>query len=170
MISIRELRKEDSPTISAAFTAQGWNKPTSQYDAYWQECQTGRRTVLVAEWSTVFAGYVTIIWESDYPPFHEAGIPEIVDFNVLERFQRRGIGTRLIDAAEQRIAQRHDVAGIGVGLMHDYGKAQILYAKRGYVPDGRGLFSQGQWLSYGDTATVDDDLVMFFTKSLNQGD
>ena len=35
-------------------------------------------------------------------------------------------------------AQRSDHAGIGFGLYADYGAAQRLYIKRGYIPDGRG--------------------------------
>lgn len=166
MILICDMNCEDSPIISAAFAEQGWNKPVSQYEAYWQAAQSAERDVLIATYSGTFAGYTTIMWNSSYPPFREAGIPEIVDFNVLISCRRRGIGTALIDEAERRIAQRSDVAGIGVGLMSDYGNAQILYAHRGYIPDGRGIFSQDRWLKYGDQATVDDDLALFFTKRL----
>ncbi|HNB52390.1 MAG TPA: GNAT family N-acetyltransferase [Anaerolineales bacterium] len=165
---LRDLLPTDCPTISTAFATQGWNKPITLYENYWRELQAGQRNVLLAEWDGEFAGYVTIVWVSDYPPFREAHIPEIVDFNVLEKYQRRGIGTALLDEAERRIAERGDTVGIGVGLMTDYGKAQILYVKRGYIPDGRGLFGQGKWLKYGDRATVDDDLTLYFTKPLPQ--
>lgn len=168
MLTIREISPQDPPIISAAFAAQNWHKPTSQYETYWHESQTGQRIVLLAEWDGEFAGYVTIVWDSDYPPFREANIPEIVDFNVLEKFQRRGIGTALMDEAERRIAERSDTAGIGVGLMTNYGKAQILYVKHGYIPDGRGIFGHGKWLTYGDRPTVDDDLALYFTKPLPQ--
>ena len=39
-----------------------------------------------------------------YPSYAAAGIPEVRDFNVLAAFQRRGIGTALMDAAEERVA------------------------------------------------------------------
>lgn len=165
-LTLRPLTSSDPPTLSAAFAAQGWDKPTAQYEAYWHAQQAGMRDVLIAEWAGAFAGYVTIVWTSDYPPFREANIPEIVDFNVLQKFQRQGVGTALMDEAERRIATHRPVAGIGVGLMHDYGNAQILYVKRGYIPDGRGLFTGGKWLSYGDLARVDDNLTLYFTKPL----
>ncbi len=163
---IRELAEADCPVIAAAFAAQGWNKPLSQYLAYHQESIQGKRTVLIAEESGVFAGYVTIVWESGYPPFRDASIPEIVDFNVLIAYRRRGIGAALLDEAERRIAQRSNMVGIGVGMTGDYGPAQILYVRRGYIPDGRGLFQDGRHLAYGEQVVVNDDLALYLTKLL----
>jgi len=163
---IRELTAVDGPLIAAAFARQGWHKTAAQYAMYWRESQTEQRDVLVAEYEGAFAGYVTIVWQSDYPPFRQGNIPEIVDFNVLGVWQRRGIGTALLDEAERRIARRSPIAGIGVGLLPDYGKAQILYVRRGYVPDGRGIWDHGRWPSYGDTLTLDDDVVLYFMKQL----
>ena len=95
-------------------------------------------------WTDASAAIVTICWHSTYAPFAETGIPEIQDFNVLPEFRRRGIGTRLMDRAEQRVARRCDTVGIGVGMYADYGHAQRLYVLRGYVPDGRGLTYRAQ--------------------------
>lgn len=163
---LRPLTLEDCPAISHAFAMQGWQKPTQQYLDYFHEASEGKREVIVADVNGEFAGYLTIVWESGYPPFHEDGIPEIVDFNVLKKFQRQGIGTLLMDAAEGKIAERSPVAGIGVGLTPDYGAAQILYIERGYIPDGRGVFSHGRFVSYGDMIPVDDDFTLCLTKTL----
>ncbi len=168
-LEIRELKPADCEVISAAFATQGWDKPVAQYQRYWQESQAGERVVLVAFAAGIFAGYVTIVWHSDYPPFREAQIPEVVDFNVLEGFQRQGIGSALMDMAEALIQKRSPVAGIGVGLMSDYGKAQILYVNRGYVPDGRGIFAHGRWLGYGDQIEIDDDVALYLVKELKEG-
>lgn len=166
-IEIREMRLEDCELISRAFAAQGWNKPVAQYQTYWEEMQAGKRFVLVAECNHQFAGYVTIVWESDYPPFREVGIPEIMDFNVLIKNQRRGIGTRLMDEAETPIVMHSPIAGIGVGLTPDYGAAQILYVKRGYIPDGRGVFQHGRYLKATDQVIV-DNLVLYLRKNVWQ--
>lgn len=164
MIQIRELVEADSLTMATAFAQQGWNKPAAQFDGYWRESQAGQRDVLIAVWEGQFAGYVTVVWQSDYPPFRQARIPEIVDLNVLQKYQRRGIASALLDEAERRIARYAGQAGLGVGLFSDYGRAQILYVKRGYVPDGRGIWGHGRWLSYGDVLTLDDDVALYFTK------
>jgi GNAT superfamily N-acetyltransferase len=165
-LHIRLLEAQDIPQIAAAFAALGWNKPAAQYERYLAEQETGQRPVLVAFVDAVFAGYVTVQWLSDYPPFQEANIPEIVDFNVLPHVRRRGIGSRLMDAAEQTVAQRSSVVGIRVGLYADYGSAQRMYVKRGYIPDGRGLFSHGHWVKGGESVMADDDLMLCFTKDL----
>ena len=165
-IVVREMVERDNVFTSRAFAEQGWNKPESKYQKYLRESSAGKRVVLLAECGGEFAGYVTIVWDSDYPPFKTAKTPEIADFNVLMKYQRRGIGAALMDEAERRIAKRSDIAGIGVGLTADYGAAQKLYSKRGYVPDGRGIFQHGKNLKYGDQAIVDDDLVLYMMKSL----
>jgi ribosomal protein S18 acetylase RimI-like enzyme len=121
----------------------------------------------VAEYNGEFAGYVNILWESSYAPFHKAGIPEIADFNVLKNFQRRGIGTLLMDEAERRIAERgYSFVGLGVGLYPDYGAAQILYARRGYIPDGQGIYYNTRQIQPGELVRVDDDLTLQFIKVL----
>jgi ribosomal protein S18 acetylase RimI-like enzyme len=169
---IRLLSIKDCEPIAAAFAAQGWSKPASQYQQYWEETKSGRRVVLVAEvggdLAREFAGYVTIVWESGYGPFRAAQIPEIVDFNVLIKYRRRGIGTALLDEAERRIAARAPLAGIGVGLTPDYGAAQVLYVQRGYVPDGRGAVSGGAPVHYGQQIVVDDDFGLYLTKRLRE--
>ena len=165
-IQIRLLQPSDIQPIAAAFAKLGWDKPADQYVRYLTEQDAGDRVVLVAACDGVFTGYLTILWESPYPFFWKDGIPEIVDFNVLPRFRRKGIGSLLMDEAEKRIAERSTITGIGVGLTPDYGAAQILYVKRGYVPDGRGLVKDGQPLPYGNQVILDDSLMLYFLKSL----
>jgi GNAT superfamily N-acetyltransferase len=167
VIKTNELTREYCKVISEAFAAQGWNKLEAGYLNLLKEIQLGNRVMLVAEFEGEFAGYVTVVWESDYPSFRDAAIPEIVDFNVLKKFQRQGIGTALLDEAERLIGVRSKVAGIGVGLYAAYGAAQRLYVKRGYVPDGLGIFQAGKQLVYGDQASVDDGLVLYFTKRVS---
>ena len=163
---MRALTETDCDKIVAAFAVQGWEKPVSQYRLYCEEARLDKRSVVVAEYHNELAGYITVRWESDYPPFRAAGIPEISDLNVFIRFRRRGIGTALMDAAEDLIVPRSKFAGLGVGLQRDYGPAQALYGRRGYVPDGNGLSSRGRQPEYGETVTVDDNLCLYLTKRL----
>jgi GNAT superfamily N-acetyltransferase len=165
---IRMLEARDVQPIASAFAAIGWNKPASQYERYLAEQLRGERLVLVAFLHEAFAGYLTIAWQSGYAPFREAGIPEIVDFNVVPQLRRRGIGSRLMDEAEQRVAERSAVIGIGVGMDSDYGAAQRLYVRRGYIPDGRGLSSNGRHVRWGEAVTVDDGLNLHLTKDLGE--
>jgi GNAT superfamily N-acetyltransferase len=163
---IRLLERRDISEIAQAFQKLGWNKPASQYERYLVQQKMNLRDVYVAFVERQFAGYLTISWESSYSLFRERNIPEIVDFNVLPGFRRKGIGTQLMDKAEREIARVSRVAGIGVGMTSDYGAAQRLYVLRGYIPDGLGMHWRGHHVHYGEEIKVDDDLGLYFTKEL----
>jgi GNAT superfamily N-acetyltransferase len=165
-LQIRLLVAADIGIIADAFTQIGWNKPATQYERYLSEQEAGTRVVLVATVDDHFAGYVTILWHTDYPPFRAANIPEIADFNVLPHYRRQKIGTQLMDEAERRISERSELVGIGVGLYPDYGPAQRMYVLRGYVPDGRGVAYDGRQVAPGESVPVDDSLTLYFTKKL----
>jgi GNAT superfamily N-acetyltransferase len=163
---IRLLESKDIPGIAQAFQLLGWNKPASQYERYLSEQRLKTRDVYVAFVKKEFAGYLTICWNSHYEPFRKGNIPEIVDFNVLPKFRRQGIGTKLMDKAESEIAKVSSIAGIGVGMTPDYGAAQRLYVLRGYVPDGHGLHYWDHHVKYGEEIAVDDNIALYLTKEL----
>ena len=160
------IKKTDCRTISESFQLQGWDKPVKQFEQYFEYQSKGIRDVIVAKFKGEFAGYLTIRWESEYRFFKEKGIPEIVDFNVLKKYQRNGIGTCLMDEAERRIKTKAEYAGIGFGLYKDYGPAQILYINRGYTPDGNGITKNSIPLKKGETIIIDDSIVFCLIKKL----
>lgn len=166
MVKIRGLQEQDILPIAEAFDSIGWNKPVSQYQRYLAEQIKEVRKVLVAFENDKFAGYLTIVWESNYLPFKTGQIPEIQDFNVLPNARRKGVGTKLMDKAEEIVSQTSAIIGIGVGMDADYGAAQRLYVLRGYVPDGRGIVWQNRFPTYGEQVTVDDNLNLYFIKEL----
>lgn len=163
---IRVLREDDPETISQAFKNIGWGKPRSKYQQYLVEQAGGTRICFVATVANQFAGYVTVNWQPTYPDFAEHEIPEIQDLNVLPQFRKQGIGTRLLDRAEEEVARRSAIVGIGFGLHPGYGRAQRLYIKRGYVPDGLGVWRRDHVVQEGMQAVFDDDLVLHLTKKL----
>ncbi|WP_379161573.1 GNAT family N-acetyltransferase [Paenibacillus sp. sgz5001063] len=164
--TIRILNESDPLVISEAFHNQGWEKPVTLFLKYLEEQEKEQRVTLVAEIEGDFAGYINVLWQSDYPYFKKQLIPEIQDFNVLIKYRRHGVGTLLMDKAEEIVRERSEVSGLGVGLFSDYGAAQTLYVNRGYVPDGKGIFKDGEYLQYSQQVIVDDDLNLFFVKRL----
>jgi GNAT superfamily N-acetyltransferase len=154
----------DPPVISAAFAAIGWTKPVSLYEHYLAQREEGRRLAWVAESDGEFAGYVTLLWTSAYPPFADRAIPEVADLAVLPAYRRHGIGNALLDQAESAAAARSPVVGIGVGLYVDYGAAQRIYARRGYLPDGRGIMYRNQPVEPGTAVPIDDDTTLMLTR------
>lgn len=164
--SFRKLRPQDIPLIAAAFTEIGWNKPASLFQQYFQEQERGERCVWIACDDKTFLGYVTLKWHSDYPNFNKHNVPEINDLNVLPRFRNRGIGSKLLDFAEAEAQAGCGMVGLGVGLYADYGNAQKLYTKRGYIPDGHGATYHYLPVVPGEKYPVDDDLILWFVKKL----
>src|SRR5262245_54009719 len=165
---IRELNPRDPHRLAAAFAAAGWpGQGVARYQRYLAEQRSGQRLVFLAEWDDQPLGYVCVLWHSDYAPFRSAGIPEIVDFNVLPAYRRRGVGTALMDAAEQTIAERSDRAGLGCGLYADYGPALRLYLRRGYLPDGRGITYDRRTVEPGQSVRVDDSAALMLVKRLH---
>jgi broad specificity phosphatase PhoE/GNAT superfamily N-acetyltransferase len=162
---IRLLEAPDIPVIYTSFKKAGWHRTPGMLEKYLAEQEKEERIILVAYYGTEFAGYTTVKWHAtDYLPFAEKKIPEIMDLNVLPPFQKRKIATRLVDEAERRIFERSPAAGIGVGLFADYGAAQQMYVRRGYIPDGSGIHYKGQPVKPYSDVRMDDDLVLFLIK------
>lgn len=166
-INIREIEADDIPIIVSAFKESGWQeKPASVFEKYLHEQNDGRRTCFVAFDEKRFAGYCTLNWSSQYSAFAQKNIPEISDLNVLPGFRKKGIGLSLISTCENLAATKSGTIGIGVGLYADYGAAQRLYIKRGYIPDGLGLTYNYGYVEPGAKYPVDDDLILWFTRKI----
>lgn len=166
-ITIRSINKTDIDFFPAAFSEQGWNKPREQFALYYERQRKKEIQVFVAETDDFPAGYVLLLPQDAHGPFAARAIPVISDFNVLEKYQRAGIGSRLLDAAEAAAAKMADEVCLGVGLHSGYGPAQRLYVKRGFVPDGSGVWYQDKPLAPYTACVNDDDLVLYLSKKLN---
>lgn len=165
---IGPMEPGDCKALSDGFAAQGWDKPLSQYEGYLKEQRAGARQVLVARWKGEAVGYLTLLPQAPAGPFAGKGWPEIADFNVLEKFQRRGIGSRLMGCAEEEAAKKSRTVCLGVGLHSGYGSAQRMYVKRGYVFDGSGVWYQDKLLGQYEPCANDDGLVLYLVKYLPQ--
>ena len=161
--SIRKMQEYDIKNLSQGFINQGWPGREEILDRYFLEQECGEREVLVAEVEGALAGYITILPCAKQGPF--AGMaPELSDFNVFEPFQNQGIGNLLLEEAEKRVKLISDKVTLGVGLHSGYGPAQRLYMKRGYIPDGTGVWYQNQPLEMNATIQNNDDLVLYLSK------
>ena len=133
-ITIREMVADDIDRLARTFAP--WNKSRAQFVWYFAEHTRGYRVVLVAAHGDEVVGYTLLIWRSRHPAHREAGIPEIVDLNVLTQYQRQGIGSALIATAERLTAARGlPMIGIGVVLSPEYVVAHRLYLNLGFVPE-----------------------------------
>lgn len=159
------MQLSDIAAVNASFVQQGWPPRTQVLCQYLHDQTTRQRQVFIAEEAGTIAGYVTLLSTALTGPFADK-LPEISDFNVFTKFQRHGIGSTLLDAAEQAAAQLAAAVSLGVGLHAGYGPAQRLYVKRGYVPDGSGVWYQDKPLPMNAPSRNDDDLVLYMSKAL----
>lgn len=131
-----------------------------------RENQEKKRVTFVAFNGNDFAGMVNIIFESSYPYFKSNNIPEINDLLVVPRFRNQGVAKMLLDETERFASNKYERIGLGVGLYKDYGSAQRLYFKNGYIPDGNGLMYSNSEVIPGSHVRVDDDLLIYLYKQL----
>ncbi|CAK1609088.1 MULTISPECIES: GNAT family N-acetyltransferase [Streptococcus] len=161
--SIRKMQEYDIKNLSQGFISQGWPGREEILARYFLEQKSKEREVLVAEIDGVVAGYITILPSAKHGPFAEV-YPELSDFNVFEPFRNQGVGNQLLEEAEKRVKLISNKVTLGVGLHLGYGPAQRLYIKRGYIPDGSGVWYRNQPLEMNATIQNNDDLVLYLSK------
>ena len=161
--SIRKMQESDIKDLSRGFISQGWPSRGEVLARYFLEQESGEREVLVAGIDGAVAGYITILPSAKHGPFAEV-YPELSDFNVFEPFRNQGVGNQLLEEAEKRVKFVSSKVTLGVGLHLGYGPAQRLYIKRGYIPDGSGVWYRNQPLEMNATIQNNDDLVLYLSK------
>ena len=165
-VLIRSLEERDAQAFTDGEIAQGWHASVDKYLYRLRDQAEGKCISLAAEYKGCAAGYINVYPNAKGGPFGDQGLPEIVDFGVLEKYQRMGIGRRLMDTAEKIAAEYADKVYLAVGLHAGYGSAQRMYVKRGYVPDGSGVwYGDAVCPPYSDCCN-DDSLVLFLSKKL----
>ena len=73
---------------------------------------------------------------------------------------------KLLDVVEREAAKVADIVYLAVGVHSGYGAAQRKYVKRGYIPDGSGVWYQGKQLEQYAPCCNDDDLLLFMSKKI----
>ena len=139
--TIRNMIKSDIESLSHGFMNQGWPGREEILARYFLEQESGGREVLVAEIDGAVAGYVTILPSAKHGPFAEV-YPELSDFNVFEHFSKSRDWESTARRSRKRVKFVSSKVTLGVGLHLGYGPAQRLYIRRGYIPDGTGVWYQ----------------------------
>ena len=163
---VRNMEQKDAQAIADAEIKQGWNASVEKYQKRLEDQESGIAISLVAEYLGKPVGYINVYPAQTWGAFGGKGYPEIVDFGVLEEYRNQGIGTVLMDVAENISATYADTVYLGVGLHSGYGSAQRMYVKRGYVPDGSGVWYQDKICGPYEKCVNDDDLVLYLSKKL----
>jgi len=160
------MTEGDVPRL-AAF-AQGHISEPDYFTTSFKEQQEDKRLVFLALVKGVIAGYVHYNRHPKYQPFRSLKIPEIQDLYVSPDFRRGGIGAALVGKCEDQARfERCSDIGIGVGVGCEFGSAQRLYVRLGYLPDGTGVVFDRAPVSAGEVRPVDDRLCLMVVKNLD---
>src|SRR5215211_543621 len=115
----------------------------------------GNSSTLFGYKNSELVGILTIRWKSRNPFLREANIPLFQNIEIRSDLRGRGHGGELMAKAEDFVSSRSDRVAICVSLSEAYGPAQRLYAKRGFIPDGRGFTKVTEPGIAGEMATVE---------------
>ena len=165
-LKIRSMNESDSKVLFDTYASYGWHPQLETYENYLKEQEAGERLVFIPEYRGQVAGICTLVIHPTEGPFAAKGWPEIVDLCVFFNTHNVGIGNKLLDVAEAEAAKYADHVFLAVGVHSGYGPAQRIYAKRGYVPDGTGVWYQGKQLDEYAPCVNDDDLLLFLSKKV----
>ena len=167
---IRGMRESDADIIYKTYKSSGWHPNAETYQIYLRENESGRRITFSADWSGELAGHVSLIIKPDdrkLGPFSGQNIPLVSDFSVFYANQKRGIGSKLLDILENEARKYAPRVCLAVGVHSGYGAAHRLYIKRGYIPDGSGVWWNGSRLGQYEKCVNDDDLLLWLSKDLD---
>ena len=165
-IKIRSMIPEDAKVLYDTYLSYGWHPSLENYENYYKEQEAGERLVFIAEYEGRVSGQCTLVLHPSEGPWVNQGYPEIVDLTVFFDVHNKGIGNKLLDAAEKEASKISKIVYLAVGVHSGYGPAQRMYVKRGYNFDGSGVWYQGKQLEQYAPCVNDDDLLLFMSKDL----
>ncbi len=160
-IILRDMESADSQLLEKTFM----HTNHSTYTSYYEEMLSGESELIIALYNGELAGYAKLDWNDE--ELEEEHIPVIKELHVREGFRNQVIASRLMDELEKRAAAKSQYCAIGVGLSEAYEAAQHLLAKRGYEPDGRGIFYIEPGFIH-DELEVDDNQALMMIKKINE--
>lgn len=161
-IDIRQATEEDIPSLYGLYNHIG-KKDEGYFESLFEkEC-----LILIASTENRDIGFGILNFEPKYGLYKKLGIPEIQDLNVVPDERLKGVGTALVLAFENIAEdQGAEQVGISVALTKDYGPAQRLYVKLGYIPDGNGITFDREGVTHGQSYIANDDLCLMMIKEL----
>lgn len=126
-----------------------------------QEC-----SALLALYNGEIAGYVFLYYKCRWGGLANCSLPCVVDLIVFEKYRKNRIATALMDIAEKIAKKYSNRVYLDVCLNSEYGPAQRLYVKRGYVPDGKGAYYEEKVCEINAICKNDDELTLCLVKEL----
>lgn len=162
---IETLRESDARRALDFYESAGFAYREGDRAVMVESLESGVWTMLMATEGGIDIGGCYVNWEPKYGLYRRMRLPEIQDLRVLPTYRKRGVGAGLILASEELARGRGNPGiGISVGLNADYGAAQRLYVRMGYMPDGQGVTYEREPVAAGEKRPIDDDLALMLLK------
>ncbi len=140
--AIRPIEEQDLPALEWGETYIHFRRLFRQ--AY-EDMRIGTRQLLMMEHRTTgeMIGQVFIQWSSSDPRYADgAKRGYLYALRVKPAFQNRGLGTRILEAAEEEL-RRRGMTTASIGVEKNNPRARALYERRGYriIADDPGRWS-----------------------------
>lgn len=168
-IKIRSMVPEDAKILFDTYLSYGWHPSIETYENYYRDQEEKNRLVFIAEYEGRVSGQCTLALHPTEGPWRNQGYPYIEDLTVFFDVHNKGIGSKLMDAAENEASKFSKMVYLAVGVHSGYGPAQRMYVKRGYNFDGSGVWYKGKPLDPYDPCVNDDELLLYMSKELCNG-
>lgn len=164
-IEVRPIRDDE---IDALCEAEGDKSEENiqYYQCYLTWQKEGECTFLIALLDGKIAGYVFVLYQDRWGAMADARQPGLADLNVFPWNRRRGVGNALLEKAEEIAARYGDTLHLDVHMTAHAGQAQRLYFRRGYVPDGRGVYHKYKQYDAALGEVDPEDLTLLLIKPL----
>lgn len=167
-ISLRKAAPEDVDALAALNEAMGHHKDDGYFELCFERQEKGELDIYLVTFEKQLVAYGLLNWQPKYKLYKRLNIPAIQDLNVTPAYRRRGIATAFIEKLEHIVRQAEfDAIGISVGLTADYGPAQRIYTRLGYIPDGHGVTYDRKSIKSGEFRPIDDNLCLMMIKKLS---
>jgi ribosomal protein S18 acetylase RimI-like enzyme len=165
-VTIQAVVKEDIALLEANMPFGGSEKHVARLARQNQ----GKVDYFIAWYDGVPVGHVLVKWDAaEKEPAASSLIdtPDIEDLRVHSDYHRRGIGLRLLTAAEKLAAQRgYTQVGLSCGVGNV--PARALYDRLGYIDAGLGQFViHGSYVDTEGTTRVWEETCVYMVKSLD---
>ena len=164
-IEVRPVRDDE---IVALCEAEGDKSEENikYYERYLNWQREGECTFLIALLNGEIAGYVFVLYQDRWGSMADARQPGLADLNVFPWNRRCGVGKALLEKAEEIAALYGDSLHLDVHVTATAGQAHRLYFRRGYLPDGRGIYHKYKQYDNAMGEVNPEDLTLLLIKSL----
>jgi ribosomal protein S18 acetylase RimI-like enzyme len=166
-IEIHSLSRVEITRFQAIADQMSDMKEAEYFARNFDFVEAGEREALLATYDGQDAAYCFLNWQPKYAFFRKLGIPEFQDLSVAPDYRRCGLATTMVAYCEARAREKGcEHIGLGVAVNSQFGPAQQLYGRLGYIPDGNGVTYDRKLIAPDEFRPVDDQLCLMMVKML----